>query len=318
MEESLKNYARQFEYEPVIEGGDLPKAKNIIVGGMGGSHLVADLLKYLRPGLRLTIHEDYGLPAIIEPETLAVAFSYSGNTEETISFAESALMGGLPVVIIATGGKLIELARGRKIPYIQMPSDKVGQPRLALVLGLRALAKALGDDDLSREISDVAQTFNPAVLEAEATKIAGELHGKIPIIWSSRAAEIFSYNWKIRINETAKIPAFANVFPELNHNEMSGFGTMPKDFNPEMFYFLIIADEFDSRIMEIRMEKTLEVLGESGLHVRILRFSGKSPLERALNTIVTADWVALKLAQKYGANPDGVPLVEKFKKLLDK
>ena len=315
MEDSIKNYSKQFEYEPQIEGGPVPAFKNVIVGGMGGSHLSADLYKFLKPSANIQIHRSYGLPARIEPETLAVAFSYSGNTEETISFAKAVIAGGLPLVVIATGGKLIDVAKEQSVPYIQIPKI-VSQPRVALVVGLKALACALGDDEMLSQINATGKDFDSLALETEAGKIADEVYGKIPVVWSSDNASTISYNWKIRINETAKTPAFANVFPELNHNEMSGFGVFPKGLSAEAFYFLAIVDEYDSQNIEIRMSKALEVFAETGLQGRLLRFAGNTPLLRALNSIVTADWVALKLAEKYGVDPDTVPLVEKFKKLI--
>src|SRR5664280_1666248 len=59
----------------------------ILISGMGGSAIGADLLAaYLAPTCQIPVivHRDYSLPAWAHgPETLVIASSHSGNTEET-------------------------------------------------------------------------------------------------------------------------------------------------------------------------------------------------------------------------------------------
>lgn len=58
MYEAIKNFAKQFAFEPVVENADkLPLVHGFIVAGMGGSHLAADLLRVWKPELDLTVLE---------------------------------------------------------------------------------------------------------------------------------------------------------------------------------------------------------------------------------------------------------------------
>ena len=88
MEQSIRDFPKQFEYNPVIENeANLKRQDKFVVVGMGGSHLAADLLKAANPLLDIIIQKDYGLPDISDEELknrLIIASSYSGNTEETI------------------------------------------------------------------------------------------------------------------------------------------------------------------------------------------------------------------------------------------
>ena len=80
--------------------------RQVVVAGMGGSAIGADLLAaYAAPYCRVPIfvQRDYGLPAWANgPETLVIAASHSGNTEETLSSFEQgaakwlSLPGGHP------------------------------------------------------------------------------------------------------------------------------------------------------------------------------------------------------------------------------
>ena len=112
MKESIENFAKQFEYEPVIENQEnWHKAKKFLLCGMGGSHLQGDILQMLNPALDFLVYSDYGLPKNIEKDRLIIASSYSGNTEETISAFKEAVERGFPLVASSIGGKLIKLTK---------------------------------------------------------------------------------------------------------------------------------------------------------------------------------------------------------------
>ena len=91
---------------------DYSSIRQIVVAGMGGSAIGASLVKaYTAPLLNipLEVHRDYLLPAwAAGPETLVVASSHSGNTEETRSAFDTARGNGCRLLVITTGGALAE------------------------------------------------------------------------------------------------------------------------------------------------------------------------------------------------------------------
>ncbi|MDR3582361.1 MAG: hypothetical protein P4L67_03760, partial [Candidatus Pacebacteria bacterium] len=86
--EDIKNYNKQFDYEPVVENaGKLKKFGKFLVVGMGGSHLSADIIKAWHPELDIIVWSDYGLPKLAEKDLkdrLVIISSYSGGTEEVV------------------------------------------------------------------------------------------------------------------------------------------------------------------------------------------------------------------------------------------
>jgi hypothetical protein len=65
LEETLKRFNEQFKWHPVIENPQkLGTHGSFLVAGMGGSHLGAWLIQKFDPHLDLSIHRDYGLPAM--------------------------------------------------------------------------------------------------------------------------------------------------------------------------------------------------------------------------------------------------------------
>src|SRR3989338_6004337 len=92
--------------------------KNIIVCGMGGSALPADILKSL--DIPLHIHKDYGLPSLASKQSLIICISYSGNTEETVSALEAAIAQNLSIIGIASGGIIEKLCTKNNLPLVKI------------------------------------------------------------------------------------------------------------------------------------------------------------------------------------------------------
>ncbi len=320
MSDAIKNFAKQFAFEPIIENGDgfVPK-KKVIVAGMGGSALAAGLLKNWNPDLDLRVHKDYGLPFISDSdkkETLVIASSYSGNTEETIDAYHQAGKQGIMRVVIAVGAKLIETAKKDGVQYIQLPNTGI-QPRSALGFSFKAHLKFLGLRDALKDISALAKEFDPSVFEEDGKKLANELRGYVPVIYSSARNESIAYNWKIKFNETGKIPAFYNILPELNHNEMTGFDIKESSRDlSEKFFFIFLRDRTDHPRIQKRMDILERLYQDRGLSVRLVDLEGVHPFYKIFSSLVLADWTAVYSAQGYGLESEQVPMVEEFKKLV--
>lgn len=320
MEESILNFAKQFDYQPQIKNSEKLKNKyqNFVVGGMGGSALSAEILKIANPAVNLCVYRDYGLPKYDEnfcQQSLFIASSYSGNTEETLDFADEAYSKGYDIAIIATGGKLIDFAIKNNLPYIEIPDTKI-QPRVAIGFSTLALSSIIAPN-LLPELQSLAKIIDPKSLQKEGRELAKVLQNKIPVIYTSNQNRAVAYNWKIKLNETAKIPAFCNSFPELNHNEMQGFDFV--DFNKKLsenFHFIFIVDADDNARIIKRTEVLEELLQTKGLPVNRIYFNGATKIEKIFNSLILADWVSLELAKKYETEPEEVPLIEAFKKKI--
>lgn len=319
MEESLRNFSKQFEYRPVVENGSLGDFRKFVVAGMGGSNLAADLVKILRPDLEIIVHRDYGLPAYVKTadkaETLAVLSSFSGNTEETLDAYEEAGKRGIARIALGVGGKLLEKAAKDGVPFIKFPADKI-QPRMALGWSFLAHLKVIGDEKLLKESTGLAEVLKPD-FEEKGKKLAMELAGAVPVIYASSRNKGISYFWKIVLNETGKIPAFANVLPELNHNEMTGFDIAESTKNlSEKFVFVFLRDNEDNPRILKRMEILKGLYEKRGFKVRVLELTGSAGPRKIFDSFLTAGWTAYHLAEKYGVEPGEVPMVEEFKKLI--
>ena len=318
MREAIIKQNTQLALEPEIEFADrLLTHEKFVVSGMGGSHLAADMLQCWNPLLDIIIHKDYGLPPL-KPEhvgkRLFIASSYSGNTEEVLDGFEAALVRNMPVCAISVGGALLDRAEQEKIPYIKIPDIGI-QPRSALGFSIKALLKIMGQEHVSAELRTLANTLVPGSFEHTGKKLAKHIAGRVPLIYTSARNRAIAYNWKIKFNETGKIPAFMNVFPELNHNEMTGFDTIESTaLLSANFYCLVLRDEEDHPRVQKRMEILEKLYNDHGISAQTIMLAGASRFEKIFSSLYLADWAAYYTAEHYGADSNNVPMVEEFKK----
>jgi len=317
MKQAIKGFINQLKFEPVVENKNkLKKYKEFVVCGMGGSHLSADLLKVWDPFLNVIIHHNYGLPATELKNKLIILSSYSGNTEEVLNSFKEAISKKLPIACISIGGELLKLAEENKVPYIKMPDTGI-EPRSALGFSIVSLLKIMNQEEALLEIKKSADFFNMENLEKEGKLLAERLRGHIPIIYASTENESVAYNWKIRFNETGKIPAFYNTFPELNHNEMVGFDREGKTHNlSKYFYFLFLKNKDDHPRNILRMEITKEICQEKKMPVEVIEFSGSSIWEKIFSSLLLADWTAFYIAGYYELKAQEIEIINRFKKIL--
>ncbi len=323
MEEIILNFPKQFRIgiEAAKDIRIKNKFKGVIICGMGGSALPGDILEMwleaYKISLPLYIHRSYGLPYFADKNYLIIAISYSGNAEETLTAFQEAKRKKLSVTVIASGGRLVESCKKNKIPLAKAPSGIV--PRMAIGYQFAALIKILVNSGIIRdglkEVLALEKNLHPQKLKNQGKKLAGKLVRKIPVIYASLARKNLAKIWKINFNETAKIPAFFNYFPELCHNEIAGFG---KPIDNKKIQAIILRDRADLPRILKQMEIIKDILRKQRIRVEFIDLIGRDVLEKIFSNIILAFWTTYWLAEEYGVEPTQIKMIEKFKKRLRK
>lgn len=305
--------------------------KNIVFSGLGGSAIGADLLRsYLIDDIKIPISvvRDYTLPRFVGRDSLFLACSYSGETEETLSSYADAKQKGAKVIVMTSGGKLEVIAREDKIPVIHIPGGN--PPRTALGYSffswLDVLYKFGFISDRARDVEEAIADMKefrdsetgPGVASDNniAKKIAGELSGKYVIIYSAnKHIDSVAVRWRTQIEENAKTLASMHLFPEMNHNETVGWAG-PKKLLKD-FVAVMLRDESEHPRVAKRIEITKEMIGKESKIIE-LRSKGKNLLSRMFNLINTGDFVSYYLAVLNGVDPTPVEGIAYLKKELSK
>lgn len=300
--------------------------QNIVFAGMGGSALAAVFAKsWLDIPEPFEIVRQYNVPSYVDADTLFIASSYSGNTEETLAALEQAEQKGAQIVILASGGKLAEIAKSKNYPIGLLPSGL--QPRHATLYGLKALATLLDNAGITKNrigeltaaanfLKEACVKWAPTVPAAknQAKQIAQELAGKSAVIYAGPLLSPAAYKWKIDINENAKQIAWCNQFPEFNHNEMLGWTEQPQQ---KPYEVIDLRSNLEHQQVQKRFEVTERLLSGKRPAPLIVTAEGGDLLEQLLWTMALGDFVSLYLALLNGLNPTPVDLIEKFKLALD-
>lgn len=299
---------------------------NVVVSGLGGSAIGGYILRTYalhQASLPIIVNRDYNMPAFVGSRTLVLATSYSGNTEETLSSYQQARSSGAAIIVISSGGKLSELARQDGNMVVEVPGGL--SPRaatgylfspLALVLEQLGILSGVSADlaETQQVLSDLSTEINPSIATANniAKQIAGEMKDRIPVIWgSSSYSEVAALRWKAQINENAKSPAYYNIFPELNHNEIVGFEA-PENLLAKLLV-IILRDPGDHERVKQRMEISKEIIRERVAQVLEVAARGKSFLARFYSLAYIGDYASYYLAQEYGINPTPVKVIDYLK-----
>lgn len=301
--------------------------ENIVYAGMGGSALAA-LLSRSWPGYHLPfeICRQYNIPAYTSDKTLFIACSYSGNTEETLSALAQAEDKRAVIVVIASGGKLEEIATSKGYPFLKIP--KAEQPRYAVFYNFVALLTVLeaagqqAESDISAALNQ-ASSFLTEVVKAwtvtvptaqnEAKKLALEMAGKSPVIYGGPLMAPVAYKWKISFNENAKNVAWWGELPEFNHNEMIGWSSHPVD---KPYAVIDLRSNLEHERVQKRFEVSARLLSGQRPAPHVVNVQGSNLLEQLVWAVAFGDFVTLYTAMLNNVDPAPVELVERFKKEL--
>ena len=127
----------------------------------------------------------------------------------------------------------------------------------------------------------------------------------------SGTTEVVAQRWKGQINENAKAPAYWNVFPELNHNEIVGF-EYPREILKKI-HLIILRDEQDHPRVQKRIEITRDIIKGVVDGITEVWSSGDGDLARLFSLIYTGDYASLYLAALYGIDPGPVKVIDFLK-----
>jgi len=325
----IRTLGDQLRWASDLEVPRIEPAEDVLVAGMGGSGIAGDFgaaLSWRSPG-RVSVHKGYaplpGWASRLRPTVLA--FSYSGNTEETLDVAAAAASDGLSVVTATTGGRLAEMSADHGWPSITVPTGL--QPRAAVgyLVGVvsRLLTAAGVVDDQRTALLEAADLVDQAATEGSetwvsASALASSMLGRISIIYgggpiSGTAAQ----RWKTQINENAKMPAWWSLLPELDHNELVGWETLPS-LTRESVGVIALSDPSDHPRVRDRLEHSAALTEYAVPWLAEVRSVGESDLARLMTLTTCGDLVSWMLAEEAGVDPVPVETIEKLKKLLVK
>lgn len=315
-------------------GNSLPLAlarpvRQVLVAGMGGSAIGADLLAaYAAPlaSVPIIVLRSYDLPAWARsPQTLVITSSHSGNTEETLSVFEQALVSGCQVLAVSTGGKLVGAAQQAGLPVWTF--EHTGQPRAAVGYSFGLLLAAvtrlglLPDpsselEDALKELRAQQQNLRAAspLKDNPAKRLAGQMYGRWIAVFGADHLEPVARRWKGQISEVAKTWAQFEALPEANHNSVAGVVNPEAGLRHTMTLFLRASGYHPRNRLRANLTKKIFML--EALNTDYVDARGRSRLAQQWTALHFGDYTAYYLAMAYEVDPTPVEAIEALKEQL--
>jgi glucose/mannose-6-phosphate isomerase len=301
--------------------------RNIVILGMGGSGIAGDVVNSVSSGVLpvpVTVMKQIRTPRFVGPGTLAFAVSYSGDTEETLSMARGAADAGATLVTISSGGALAGLPATLHFPCPPglMPRAALGAlvaPMFVVLfrMGLMPEAHAL----LVRAQQQLAHRRDRCRPEVEgdanpARELARKIERTIPLIHGGGAlGAVAAMRWKCDVNENAKAPAFWATHPELDHNEICGFG-QHGDVTRQVFTLVVLRHGSEHERLAPRFAYSRGLIEECVAQVLEVQAEGEGRLAQLLDLMYMGDWVSTYLALDNDVDPGPVDAITALKAAL--
>jgi glucose/mannose-6-phosphate isomerase len=311
--------------------GAIPEAKpyqNIVLAGMGGSAAGGDFVKFLvekQGTVPFSVVREYELPNYVNENTLVIASSYSGNTEETLSAYNDAKRRGATILCVTSGGTLAELANQNGDPCILIepampPRAALGMMLVPVIVACERLGiiPAQPWEYVFNRLSECAQEWGekPAT-DNLAKQIAIALKDSVGILYGlGNYQGAVANRWRGQINENSKNMVHHATFPELNHNEILGWVKSELQ-GVKSWKVFILQNGSESAKMQTRAKVTADLIRDKA-EVHTITVSGNSDLENILAMTYLGDFVSLYLAAENEVDPENIDSINILKFELSK
>ena len=306
---------------------DYSNIQSIMILGMGGSAITGLLIsEILKQKIKqpIFINQNYEIPKWVNKNTLVIASSYSGNTEETLIACKKCIEKNCKIIGFTTGGKLLKLLKKMNYnDYVKMPIGL--QPRAAIGYSFTMMLKLLNNitlvnDDIIDDLKNSIKTLTKKTKEystknSRAYSIAEKIYNKNSIIYAEDGIfNIIAYRLKSQLAENSKILSFNNIIPEMNHNEIEAFTEKTK--LQKNLLLIWIDDTINSKNKErIKItSKVLETKVENQISITIK--DSNNQLLHYLNYINLVDWISYHCAILNNVDPAIIPNINELKKSL--
>ena len=294
---------------------------NVLIAGLGGSgiggSIIADVFAS-QINIPILISKDYSIPNFVNKNTLVIASSYSGNTEETIYAVKKALKMNAEVAIITSGGMLKEIAEKNNLNKIYIPGGH--PPRAMFGYSFTQLFYLLNHYNVI-DLSFVAEfkksisllVKNEKNIKDDALVLAKNLYNKTPVIYVAHGFEGVATRFRQQLNENSKMLCWHHVIPEMNHNELLGWRV-----NVDNLAVVFFRNELDNKRNKIRIEINKEVVKKHTKDVYEVVSRGDSVIQNTLYHIHFGDWVSWYLSELNDVDAIEIDVINYLKKELAK
>ena len=215
-------------YEKDFSKLEIDDVDHIVFAGMGGSGTIGDIISSIlsKTNIHVNVVKGYLLPKTVDSNTLVVATSISGNTDEVLSILKNSENSKAKFISVSSDGNLEKISIENNIKHVKISQSH--SPRASLPSFLYSILNVLENvipikkNDIVESISKLEKTQklisssnlnekNPSLSLANWIK-------NIPIIYYPLGLHAAAIRFKNSLQENAKVHAISEDVIEACHN----------------------------------------------------------------------------------------------------
>jgi len=215
-------------YEKDFSKLEIDDVDHIVFAGMGGSGIIGDIISSIlsKTNIHVNVVKGYLLPKTVDSNTLVVATSISGNTDEVLSILKNSENSKAKFISFSSDGNLEKISIENNIKHVKISQSH--SPRASLPSFLYSILNVLENvipikkNDVVESISKLEKTQklisssnlnekNPSLSLANWIK-------NIPIIYYPSGLHAAAIRFKNSLQENAKVHAISEDVIEACHN----------------------------------------------------------------------------------------------------
>ena len=307
-----------------VDLGTGGQTRHFVFAGMGGSGTVGDAMAAVlsKAGVHVDVAKGYVLPRVASRDTVVVATSVSGNTEESLAVLGEAHKRGCLAVGFSDGGRMERLCAGSGIPHRRIRARH--SPRASFAAFMYGILRALGPvlpgsaagcaGESISHMSALCGRIGSANLDASsnpALALAEWLSG-VPVIYYPWGLQAAAIRFKNSLQENAKMHATAEDVIEACHNGIvpwvRGSGSLGRP--------VLIRGRDDHAKTRQRWGILEGMFRDRGIGYYAVDSVGGDILSKVVNLVYLLDYATIYRAALSGMDPTPIETIDYVKKSL--
>ena len=307
-------------YEKEFQKVNFSGIDHVVFVGMGGSGALGDIFSAIlsKTDIHVCVVKGYHLPKTVDLNTLVVATSISGNTDETLSILKDANKQNCKVIGFSSGGLMEEYCNNNKIEFRKI--EQFHSPRASFAAFLYSILNILSPI-LPIKKDDIVESINELELSKEkiSSKNLSEKNPAlslakwikdIPLIYYPWGLQSSAIRFKNSLQENSKIHVIVEDVVESSHN---GIVAWEKKSNVQPIFIRGKEDH-------VRTKEKYKILSEyfekNGIkHKEIFSINGNI-LSKIINLIYFFDYCSIYKAVLDRVDPSPVKSIDFVKKRI--
>ena len=294
---------------------------NVLVLGTGAAGWVGDLLAAVAGPFMpvpLVVHKALAPPSFVDPTTLVVAISASGNAPETVTAARTCVEAGGQLFAITSGGELGALADANEAPTVFLPTaetpvpprTRIGALAVPVLSAFDRLGLYPGARDWIAAAIDQLVVRRAELLESgRATDLARAIAGTMPVVYGAGGVgSAAASRWKDQVNQNAKSPAWSGTVPDVVYGELAGWG-QHGDVTRQVLSLVLLRHDEEAPEVDEQFSLIEEWTDEVVADIHTLRAEGEGALAQLLDLAFVGDLVSVEMADRFGIDPGPTPVL---------